>query len=168
MQDGFDGIIFCFRPIWVNLRDSITQKCEAALGSIIDGLDDDKDGRVNIDRFVHFMASHDIIIDPDEVQEMQDLADEKIALGKNALKTFAKHSWFWNDLEHQTEDIFRESNKAAVAFNAMDINDDGYVTKSEFGQAIKGLSETQIKGIFNKYDESFDGKQVRISKDPKI
>ena len=150
MQDGFDGIIFCFRPIWVNLRDSITQKCEAALGSIIDGLDDDKDGRVNIDRFVHFMASHDIIIDPDEVQEMQDLADEKIALGKNALKTFAKHSCFWNDLEHQAEDIFRESNKAA-----------------EFQQAIKCLSETQIRGIFEKYDESFDGKltyqNLRIS-----
>jgi hypothetical protein len=92
------------------VRDSITKKCKAALGNIIDGLDDDKDGRVNIDTFVHFMASHDIIIDPYEVQEMQDLADEK-----------GEHSWFWNDLEHQAEDIFRESNKAAVAFNATDM-----------------------------------------------
>ena len=53
-------------------RDSNTKKSEATLGNIIDGLDDDKTGRVNIDTSVHFMARHDIIIDPYVVQEMQD------------------------------------------------------------------------------------------------
>ena len=139
-------------------RDSFIKKCEVALGNIIDILDDDGNGRVNIDTFVQFMAGYEIIIDPYEVQEMHVLADEKGELGKNALKTFAKHSWFWTDLEPQAENIFRESNKATIAFNAIDINDEGYVTKSEFVHALKGLGETQIKAIFKKYDKSDDGK----------
>ena len=139
-------------------RSSILKKCEIALGNIIDDLDDDKNGRVSIDTFVEFMAGYDITIDPEEVEEMQSLADEKGELGKTALKTFARNSWFWNDLESQAEDIFRESNKAIVAFKAIDVNDDGYITKSEFGLALKGLRETQIHAIFKKFDGNDDGK----------
>ena len=125
---------------------------------ILEGLDGDRNGRINIETFVTFMAGYDIIIDPYEVTEMKQLADERGELGKNALKTFAKYSWFWNDLEKKAEHIFRQSNKAAIAFNAMDIDDDGFVTKSEFGKVIHGITETQIKGNFEKYDESFDGR----------
>ena len=146
--------------VWVGggRRGSILKKCEIALGNIIDDLDNDKNGRVSIDTFVEFMAGYDITIDPEEIQEMQSLADGKGELGKTALKTFARNSWFWNDLESQAEDIFKESNKAMVAFNAIDVNDDGYITKSEFGHALKGLRETQINAIFKKYDENDDGK----------
>ena len=139
-------------------RDSVNKKCEVALGNIIDGLDDDRNGRVSIETFVTFLAGYDIIIDPYEVTELRQLADERGELGKNALKTFTKHSWFWKDLEKRTEHIFRQSNKAAIAFNAMDIDDDGFVTKSEFGKVTHCISESQIKGIFEKYDESFDGR----------
>lgn len=139
-------------------KDSINKKCEEALNNIIDSLDDDKNGRINIKSFVDFLAEYDIIIDPYEVEEMHSLADEKDELGKIALKTFAKHSWFWSDLEHQAEDIFRKSNTAAIAFNAMDIDDDGFLTKSELGQVMTSLSESQITGIFQKYDESYDGR----------
>ena len=146
--------------VWVGggRRGSILKKCEIALGNIIDDLDDDKNGRVSIDTFVEFMAGYDITIDPEEVEEMQSLADEKGELGKAALKSFARKSWFWNDLESQVEEISKESKKAMVAFNVIDENDDGYVTKSEFGRALTSLQETQINAIFKKYDENDDGK----------
>ena len=86
---------------------------------------------------------------------MKQLAGER---GEFDSTTFDKHSWFWNDLEKRAEHIFRQSNKAAIAFNAMDIDDDGFVTKTEFGKVITGISESKIKGIFEKYDESFDGR----------
>ena len=133
-------------------------KYEYYMGSIIDDLDNDKNGRVNIDTFVEDMARYGITIDPEEILEMQSLADEKGELGKAALKSFARKSWFWNDLESQVEEISKESKKAMVAFNVIDENDDGYVTKSEFGRALTSLQETQINAIFKKYDENDDGK----------
>ena len=52
-------------------------KYEYYMGSIIDDLDNDKNGRVNIDTFVEDMARYNISIDPEEIQEMRSLADEQ-------------------------------------------------------------------------------------------
>jgi Ca2+-binding EF-hand superfamily protein len=132
--------------------------CEVALGNIIDGLDEDNNGKVRIDMFVKFLNGYGINIDSEEVHEMEKLADEHGELGKHALKTFSRKAWFWNDLEPQAETIYRESKKVAVAFNMFDRNNDGYVTKAEFGRTLKNLKETQINAIFKKYDENADEK----------
>ena len=148
------------QAVWLGglRRKSLGEKCEEALANIIDDLDEDRDGRVNIESFVDFMADYDIIISPAEVEEMTKLSDEKGELGKLALKTFVKYSWFWQDLEHKAEDIYRHSNRATIAFDVMDHNNDGFISKNEFGQALGEVKEDQIDSIFETYDESSDGR----------
>ena len=145
--------------VWFGGGGGVRMKdCEYALGQIVDALDEDKNGKVRIDTFVKFMDCYDINIAEEEVHKMEALADDIGELGKHALKTFVKNAWFWQDLEPQAATISRESKKVTVAFNMIDGNNDGYVTKSEFGRTLKNLKETQISAIFKKFDENDDGK----------
>ena len=127
--------------VWFGGGGEQPKACEVALGKIIDSLNNDNTGKVKVETFVKFLDGYGINMQPEEVEEMEKLADTQGQVGKYALKTFVRNAWVWGDLEKQAETICRESKKVALAFNVMDENNDGYVTKSEFGHTLKNLKE---------------------------
>ena len=138
------------------------EACEVALVNIIDSLDEDKDGKVQVRTFVKFMADYGILIHPEEILELDALSDDHNLLGKNALKNFIKKSWCWDNLKKHAVEIDGDYKRVTVAFNLFDKNHDKFVDKSEFGKALKNLKDEQINAVFNKFDEDDDGKLTLI------
>jgi len=56
------------------------------------------------------------------------------------------------------EEFCGEKTKTEIAFNIIDRNHDGYITKQEFADISKKLTKEQVDAAFKKFDQSHNNK----------
>ena len=54
------------------------------------------------------------------------------------------------------EEFSGQETKMELAFKAMDIDGNGFISKDEFRRACKGLSAEQVEAVFKKFDINKD------------
>ena len=54
------------------------------------------------------------------------------------------------------EEFSGQETKIEMAFKAMDIDGNGFISKDEFRRACKGLTPEQVEAVFKKFDTNKD------------
>lgn len=153
-------------------------KSDQALRKILNYLDYNKNFKIRLEDFIDIMEEHDVDIEPEEVLELCDLTEDTGEICQSTLMIFVKNSNVWKVLEKQIsyesggqsifsqgakgqtkiEAISLKANKVHAAFNVLDSDRDGFVTKQDFRNKFHNLNSNQIDVVFNKYDRANNGK----------
>lgn len=152
-------------------------KSDQALRKILNYLDYNKNYKIRLEDFIDIMEEHDVDIEPDEILELCDLTEDTGEICQSSLMIFVKNSNVWKILERQdsyenSQSIFSQgckgktkievislkANKVHAAFNVLDSDRDGFVTKQDFKKKFHNLNSKQIDVVFNKYDRASNGK----------
>ena len=153
-------------------------KSDQALRKILNYLDYNKNFKIRLEDFIDIMEEHDVDIEPEEVLELCDLTEDTGEICQSTLMIFVKNSNVWKVLEKQIsyesggQSIFSQGakgqtkidaislkvNKVHAAFNVLDSDRDGFVTKQDFRNKFHNLNSNQIDVVFNKYDRANNGK----------
>ena len=133
-----------------------------AIEELFDKADKNGNGRISVDEYVQIFAEHGIHISPDEVAKLSNLANDDGEVTKDEFLSYAKHSdFFKSQMDKNSSDSMAAKQeaiaKAERAFKLFDKDNDGYITKEEFGKISKKLSRDQVEAVFNKFDKDGDG-----------
>ena len=55
-----------------------------------------------------------------------------------------------------SKELTKEITKAETLWEMMDKNQDGVISRAEYGETLANLSERQVKFLFSKYDQNKD------------
>ena len=69
---------------------------------------------------------------------------------------YAVKSALYETFVDKTEELTKEITKTETLWKLMDENQDGQISRSEFGETLGNLSERQVKFLFSKYDQDND------------
>jgi len=153
-------------------------KSDQALRKILNYLDYNKNYKIRLEDFIDIMEEHDVEIEPEEILELCDLTEDTGEICQSTLMIFVKNSNVWKVLERhdsyessqsifshgsrgsktKIETISLKANKVHAAFNVLDSDRDGFVTKQDFKKKFHNLNSKQIDIVFNKYDRASNGK----------
>jgi len=152
-------------------------KSDQALRKILNYLDYNKNYKIRLEDFIDIMEEHDVDIEPEEILELCDLTEDTGEICQSTLMIFVKNSNVWKVLERhdsyessqsifsqgckgktKIEAISLKANKVHAAFNVLDSDRDGFVTKQDFKKKFHNLNSKQIDIVFNKYDRASNGK----------
>ena len=102
---------------------------------------------------------------------MFSLADSSGEIGINAFRIYIQNSSLWKDNLEKREissenrgkvskvyQISKNINSTVAAFNALDIDKDGFVEKEDFTRTFNNFSNAQVDRIYEQYDEDLNGK----------
>ena len=67
-------------------------------------------------------------------------------------------SKYINEIERRSYELMNDVKMANVAFNLLDKDGDGFLTKKEFSRSMRSLKDHQIDCLFSKYDIDHDEK----------
>jgi len=123
---------------------------ERALESAFKKADTDGDGKLSVEEYFNVLQDHNINTTKEEILRLLEVRDPKN-------KGFLTPASF---LGKKSQSLDLEG-RAEMAFQIMDRNNDGYITKQEMAQLTKKLSQQQINAVFNRNDKDKDG---RLSK----
>jgi len=133
-----------------------------AIEELFDKADKNGNGKISVEEYVQIFQEHGIELSPDEVGKVSNLANNDGEVTKDEFLSYARHSEFFktqldksasDSLAHKEEAIA----KAERAFRLFDKDNDGYITKEEFGKISKKLNKDQVEAVFNKFDKDGDG-----------
>merc|ERR1712025_1509385 len=138
------GTGMAWRAISRVSKDINSQKKENDLSimKILKALDLRKDGRVKVQNFLDLMETNNVNIERNEIGEMFSLADSSGEIGINAFRIYIQNSSFWKDSLEKKEIssenrgkiskvylISKKISSTVAAFNALDLDKDGFVEK---------------------------------------
>ena len=92
---------------------------------------------------------------------MSNFVDEEGMLNKNSVQHYAVKSALYDTFVDKTEELTKEITKTETLWKLMDGNQDGEISRSEFGETLGSLTERQVKFLFSKYDQTNDGRFSR-------
>eukprot|EP00090_Calanus_glacialis_P021505 TRINITY_DN33166_c0_g1_i1.p1 TRINITY_DN33166_c0_g1~~TRINITY_DN33166_c0_g1_i1.p1 ORF type:complete len:152 (-),score=41.69 TRINITY_DN33166_c0_g1_i1:212-667(-) len=119
---------------------------QRALESAFKKADTDGDGKLSVDEYFQVLQDHNIKTTREEIMRLIDDSDgQKGFLTKATILGKKSKS---DEMEERAE----------RAFNIMDRNADGYITKQEMAQLTKRLNQQQIDAVFDRNDKDKDGK----------
>merc|ERR1719167_709139 len=112
------------------------------------------------------MDEHNVELDPEEVLELCELTEASGEICHSTLIIFIKNARVWKLLERQApaesrsriEAISAKANKVHAAFNVLDSDRDGFVTRGDFKKKFHNLNSKQIDVVFQRYDRSSHGR----------
>ena len=148
-------------------------KTDQALRKILNYLDYNKNFKIRLEDFIDIMEEHEVDLKPEEILELCELTEETGEICQSTLTIFVKNSNVWKVLERQNsqetnsqackgktkiEIISFKANRVHAAFNVLDSDRDGFVSKQDFRKKFVNLNTSQIDIVFNKYDRSSNGK----------
>ena len=87
---------------------------------------------------------------------MSNFADEEGMLNKHSVQHCAVKSALYDTFVDKTEELTKEITKTETLWKLMDENQDGEISRTEFGETLGNLSERQVKFLFAKYDQNND------------
>jgi len=141
-------------------------KSDQALRRILNFLDHNNNHKIRLEDFIDIMDEHNVEFDPEEVLELCELTEATGEICHSTLIIFIKNARVWKLLERQApaesrsriEAISAKANKAHAAFNVLDSDRDGFVTRSDFKKKFHNLNSKQIDVVFQRYDRSAHGR----------
>ena len=153
-------------------------KTDQALRKILNYLDYNKNFKIRLEDFIDIMEEHEVDLKPEEILELCELTEESGEICQSTLTMFVKNSNVWKVLERQnshetnSQSIFSQAckgktkievisfkaNRVHAAFNVLDSDRDGFVSKQDFRKKFVNLNTSQIDIVFNKYDRASNGK----------
>ena len=77
---------------------------------------------------------------------MSNFADEEGMLNKNSVQHYAVKSALYDTFVDKTEELTKEITKTETLWKLMDGNQDGEISRSEFGETLGSLTERQVWG----------------------
>ena len=127
--------------------------------------------RIKVQSFIDIMESNNVNVEPNEIGEMFSLADSSGEIGINAFRIYIQNSSLWKDNLEKSEissesrgkvskvyQISKKINSTVAAFNALDLDKDGFVEKEDFTRTFNNFSNAQVDRIYEQYDEDLNGK----------
>ena len=152
-------------------KTNLNKENEYSIMKILKALDLKKDERVKVQSFIDIMESNYVDVEPNEIGEMFSLADSSGEIGINAFRIYILNSSLWKDDLEKREissesrgkvskvyKISKKINSTIAAFNALDIDKDGFVEKEDFARTFNNFSNAQVDRIYEQYDEDLNGK----------
>jgi len=141
-------------------------KSDQALRRILNFLDHNNNHKIRLEDFIDIMDEHNVEFDPEEVLELCELTEATGEICHSTLIIFIKNARVWKLLERQAptesrsriEAISAKANKVHAAFNLLDSDRDGFVTRSDFKKKFHNLNSKQIDVVFQRYDRSSHGR----------
>ena len=129
--------------------------CKAFI-KIFEYFDKNCDGRVSLEDLTAYLTDCGVELSGQEVEQMEKFADEERMLTKNSVQHYAVKSALYETFVDKTEELTKEITKTETLWKLMDDNQDGEISRSEFGETLGNLSERQVKFLFSKYDQNND------------
>jgi len=121
-------------------------RAEKALETAFKKADTDGDGKLSVDEYYTVLKDHNINTTKEEILRLIEVSDAGFV---------TPASFLGRGRPADTE------GRAERAFNIIDKNHDGYITKQEMAAVAKRLSQQQIEAVFARNDKDQDG---RLSK----
>ena len=133
-----------------------------AIEELFDKADKNGNGKISVEEYIQIFAGHGIELGADEVEKVSSLADDDGEVTKDEFLNYAKHSEFFkSQMDKNSSDSMASKQeaiaKAERAFRLFDKDNDGYITKDEFGKISKKLNRIQVEAVFKKFDKDGDG-----------
>ena len=129
--------------------------CKAFI-KIFTYFDKNCDGLVSLEDLTAYLTDCGVELSGQEVEQMEKFADEERMLNKNSVQHYAVKSALFETFVDKAEDLTKEITKTETLWKLMDENQDGQISRSEFGETLGNLSERQVKFLFSKYDQDND------------
>ena len=129
--------------------------CKAFI-KIFTYFDKNCDGLVSLEDLTAYLTDCGVELSGQEVEQMEKFADEERMLNKNSVQHYAVKSALYETFVDKTEELTKEITKTETLWKLMDDNQDGEISRSEFGETLGNLSERQVKFLFSKYDQNND------------
>ena len=133
-------------------RDAV---CKAFI-KIFEYFDKNCDGLVSLDDLAAYLTDCGVELSGQEMEQMEKFADEERMLNKNSVQHYAVKSALYETFVDKTDELTKEITKTETLWKLMDENQDGEISRSEFGETLGNLSERQVKFLFSKYDQNKD------------
>ena len=135
-------------------RDAV---CKAFI-KIFEYFDKNCDGLVSMDDLAAYLTDCGVELSGQEMEQMEKFADEERMLNKNSVQHYAVKSALYETFVDKTDELTKEITKTETLWKLMDENQDGEISRSEFGETLGNLSERQVKFLFSKYDQNKDSR----------
>ena len=129
-----------------------------AISTIFKEIDADLDGLIKVEAFASYMLLRNIIIEEGDIDEMKKLTNEDGKITNTALQRFLNDSKYMKEIESRSYELMSDVKMANVAFNLLDKDGDGFLTKKEFSRSMRSLKDHQIDCLFSKFDIDHDEK----------
>ena len=152
-------------------KNSPKKENDNSIMKILKALDLKKDGRIKVQSFIDLMEKNNVNVEPSEIGEMFSLADSSGEIGINAFRIYIQNSSLWKDSLERKEIspecrgkvskvymISKKINSTVAAFNALDLDKDGFVEKEDFARTFNHFSHAQVDRIYEQYDADLNGK----------
>jgi len=160
---------------------------EDAFMKLVSNFENRTNGKVNLHGFFDCLDEHGVYVMDDEVDKICASADDRGDIDKTQLYDFARTSKFWEilikkdvyadkevlKLMTKTYDlggrvkgppkiskldtINKSLNRVTASFEALDKDNDGFVTKKDFARSFPNLTPVQVDACFKKFDKDKDG-----------
>ena len=128
-----------------------------AVGTIFKEIDTDCDGLIDPVEFIEWMDIRGMPLPGDEAANLHKMSEDG-KVRKIDVQRMINESSLYTKLVRRSFDLEREAKSTKFAFQVLDKNKDGFLSKKELAQSLKSLSETQIDCILTKYDIDKDNK----------
>ena len=145
-------------------------------------------GKISLHGFFDCLDEHGVYVVDDEVDNLCLKADDDGGIERSLLFEFARTSKFWDVLIKKDvyadeevlklmsksynlsgrpqgppqiskiDNINKTLNRVSASFDALDKDNDGYVTKKDFSRSFPNLTPDQVKACFKKFDKDKDGR----------
>lgn len=123
---------------------------ERALESAFKRADTNGDGKLSVDEYYAILQEHNIQTSREDIVKLMEIC------GRSS-EGFITRAEFLGEKDKSLQ----QEERTERAFNYMDVNGDGFITKKEMRALTKRLSQTQIDAVFDRNDKDGDG---RLSK----
>jgi len=135
------------------LEKEFDKRQDLALQEAFKRADVEGDGKLSVDEYYRILQEHSIKTTREEIANLLELND------KNHDERYITRAEFLGEttLENKAKNA-EMVEKAERAFNIIDRNRDGYITKAEMLETTKKLTAKQIEAVFDRNDRDGDGK----------
>jgi len=160
---------------------------EEAFMKLLNNFEKRESGKISLHGFFDCLDEHGVYVGDEEVDHLCLQADEEGNVERSQLFDFARTSKFWEALIKKDvyadqevlklmtktydlsgrpkgppkisklDTINKSLNRVSASFDALDKDNDGFVTKKDFSRSFPNLTPEQVNACFKKFDKDKDG-----------
>merc|ERR1712183_952571 len=160
---------------------------EEAFSKLLDNFEKRDNGKISLHGLFDCLDEHGVYVTDEEVDALCSVADDDGHIDRSQLLVFMRTAKFWEILikkeVYANEEVLKlmtktydlggrpkgppkiskldtinkAINKVSSAFDALDKDKDGFVTKRDFNRSFPNLTQEQVDACFKKFDADKDG-----------